>query len=1209
MANNKKIAKKPDPNMVQRRASDPKSSVWVTASAGTGKTKVLTDRVLRLMLEGSQPENILCVTFTNAAASVMKNRIREELELWATCSDTVLNTKLRKLTGRKASEKTIARARQLFAEYLDTPNGMKIQTIHSFCQSMLKRFPVETGIPPYFDVLDEQSAFEMLKQAQADILQQVQDEPDTKLADAVRRITPEVSEDDFMALMGEITYRRGELLSVFEQFGGDIEDPSATIQEIYKYLGIKEGSTGKNLRKALCSNAGIDNNRPDLDKLYLACDILTEGTKTDKEKATIIRDWLDGSLQDREEILQDYIKVFLTDKGEIRKRLTTKNTIAAQNILEKEANRIINGLEIIKTVNVARGTEALLTLASAILTSYREKKKAINALDYDDLIYKTLLFLEEDDGSAWALQKLDGDLKHILVDEAQDTNPDQWAIIAAITKEFFKSKNTKKKIKIEDRTMFVVGDEKQSIFSFQRADPKEFENRREFFKEQVTKAGGKWQHVKMEVTFRSSPAIMQVVDAVFKNDEAADGLRFNEDKDDEITHKPFRLGQGGEVKISPIVKSKGLAPLPAWPIPTEREESFDPAVEIAENIADEIKNLIDSGEKLKARGRAIVPSDIMILVRRRSRFVDDMIRALKKRDIPVAGADRISLREQISVMDLVAIGEFSQFPRDDYKLAVILKSPFIGLSDKELERIALNRKGTLWEALQEKGKTTKKYQNIVEYLKNTMKMVEEKRPYDFYAEFLMRPCPANKNSALFAIYSRLGFDAEDAIVEFMNSLERFERVNTPSMQGFLVWINAGKSEIKREIDGDSSNPKVRIMTIHSAKGLEAPIVIMPDTTTVPANNTRTRPKLLWPNDNRKIPLWVPRAELENKKFTEERLKIEKERDQEYRRLLYVAMTRAEDRLYVYGYQNSKNRPNNSWYDLIKNGVEENLKDEIEYLGEKGEIIKFNSPQTARPKDDGVRAHKKRRKSGVPAWARKIAPKAKSPVKKFTPSIAFKQTKNIANDNKINGKNIKTPFNMTAESKDQKIGNIVHHLLEYLPTLEDDNRKKAAKLYLSKPAWKLSLGEQERIYKQIDKIISDKDFGILFGKNSRAEVTIGGKIIRDGEEYLMTGNIDRLVVGEKTVWIVDYKNSKYIPKTVNDISKQYIAQMAAYREALKDIYPNKKIKCTLLWTREAKMQAVPDKMMDKICQDMKIKPRGNKNSRQTTSKNTNRNNPR
>ena len=1180
--------RKIDPNIVQRQASDPTQSVWVSASAGTGKTKVLTDRVLRLLLSGSKPENILCMTFTNAAASVMKTRIREVLSEWSTCSDRVLETKLKNMTGKKPDLKMRKRARQLLAEFLEAPGGMKIQTIHSFSQSLLRRFPIESGIPPYFNVLDDQTASELMRDAQAEVLNEVQKNPNTLLSQSVKMITPEVSEEDFIALIGEISYRRSELNKIFKNHGG-IEN---TIKAVYDYVEAPQDLTARKIRKQICSETGYNGNRPDLTGLKEAATLLSTGSASDQEKSAMIREWLEYP-EDRMDMYLDYIRVFLTSTDEPRKRMATKKCEEALPALEAEASRLLTGMEDIKTANVARGTESLLIFANAILEKYEERKKALNLLDYDDLIHGANDLLADQDTTSWVLRKLDGNLEHILVDEAQDTNPDQWKIVASIIHEFFHGAD---KPKGKKKTMFVVGDEKQSIFSFQRADPKIFNERRKYFEKEVTKAGGKWKSVDMGVTFRSSPAIMTAVDAVFANKKASDGLFF--DDDIEVTHDAFRQGQSGTVEIHPVITHKAPMPIEPWSLPLETTEEEDPAIEMAEKIADQVKEWLDSGEKLKARGRPISPADIMILVRRRSAFVDHVVRALKKRDVPVAGADRMSLREQIVVMDLVALAEFSLMPDDDFKLATVLKSPLVGLNDQELEDITLGRKGTLWEALEQKANKEKNehspYTKAYVYLSQMKEDALTKRPYDFYFQALMNDCPANEKSGIFALYSRLGFDAEDPLVEFMNAVERFEQSHSPILQGFLSWLEAGQAEVKREMSMDANNPKVHIMTIHGAKGLEAPIVFLADTTTIPSDNTRTRPKLLWPDGDRVVPLWVPRSDLENKKFIAERQKAEIERDREYRRLLYVALTRAADRLYVHGYQNKKNRSSECWYDLIKDGITENLKNDISLLDKDAKetttedeenIIQFHVPQTARAKNDGMKPVKKARRVGVPAWARNMPQSPGAPVKTFRPSDAGQKS---SNDNQIKKSvNVPSPLTQFNEHAGKKIGTIVHGLLEFIPNLPEKERKSATAAYLAKPGFGLYKKTQDDLSKQVLSVINNPEFAGLFGKNSRPEVNITGMIEQNGEKKKLSGQIDRLVITEKEVLIVDYKSNLKIPKTDEDIPDMYVTQMAAYRQALKEIYPDKKIKCLLLWTRESKMQEVPEKMMNKAVQVINI----------------------
>ena len=1197
---------KPDPNVVQRQASDPSASVWVTASAGTGKTKVLTDRVLRLMLSGSQPDQILCLTFTRAAASVMTNRIREELSAWATCDDATLEDRLTKLNGIAPDEDTTKRARQLFAEFLDAYGGMRIQTIHSFSQSLLRRFPIESGIPPYFDVMDEQTSSEMLREAQADVLRDVQRDPTTPLAKAVQMVTPEVPEDDFAAIIGDLTYRRGQLFTVFGQNGG----LEGTVANIYKYLNAPTGTDTATMMAQLNSNAGLNGEAPDIKALKEAADILAGGTPGDLEKAKVIKAWILHPAQ-REELFNDYVSVFLTQDREMRKRLTTKDTAAAQATMEKEAQRLIDGVESVATMNVARGTEALLRLTEAVLQKYTEKKRSLNLLDFDDLVYNANKMMKQDNAAGWVLQKLPGNLKHILVDEAQDTNPDQWELVASIAKEFFENPARKA---AKDNTLFVVGDEKQSIFSFQRADPKEFNLHKQFFADLVKNAGGRWREVEMEIAFRSSPAITRAVDAVFANPEAADGLFFEDEAaGKQVRHNPFRRGQAGVVEVHPVIRAEKVEDSPPWTLPLQMETKPDPSAEMADKIADQIKGWLDTGEQLQSRKRPINPSDIVILVRRRSAFVDNMVRALKKRNIPVAGADRMALREQIAVMDLVALGEALLFPKDDYKLACVMKSPIIGMTDQQLENLAVGRAGTLWDALKEKAedkKADKIYKTAFDYLSTLQKGMNAERPYEFYSTVLMNACPANGQSGLNAMYSRLGFEAEDPLVEFMNAVERFEKIHTPSLQGFLSWLEAGEAEVKREMNMNPETPRVHIMTVHGAKGLEAPIVILPDTTGLPEDNARARPKFLWPQGDRQVPLWVPRSDFENSTFIREREKAELERDREFRRLMYVAMTRAADRLYVYGAQNADRSSEKSWYSLIRKGLEENLKDEIEVLkpGDDGSVkslaasfrktakkatpaakaepaddnavLRFTVKQTARPQPDGLKPLGKAKTVGIPIWARTVPKADQTPVVKFRPS-EYKGS----NDNY----SAPSPLDAEKETYFRKLGTVVHELFEFLPSLPPEDREAAAKKHLAKPGWNLSVADQDVALKEVMKILNDPEFGGLFGPNSRAEVGITGLFDKGGITQMMSGQIDRLVVDDKTVLIIDFKNSVHIPKTTKDVQFKYVVQMAAYRLALQQVYPDKEVKCALLYTRQAKLVPLPTAELDAALKKIDLKP--------------------
>lgn len=1183
----KKKRERLDPNIAQRQASDPLSSVWVTASAGTGKTKVLTDRVLRLMLSGAAPDEILCLTFTRAGASVMTTRIREELSRWATCDDAELSTRLLKLQGRKPDEETTMRARRLFAEFLDSHGGMRVQTIHSFSQDLIRRFPIETGVPPYFDVMDDQTAVELLRESQADVLRQIRDEPDSPLARAVRMITPEVNEDDFAALIGELTYRRGQLISMLEKLGG-LED---AVDHVYAHLSAQKGYDSRTLNEKLNSDEGLYGLAPDIAGLNAAADILAGGSATDLERAKMIKAWILHP-ERRVEFFWDYASVFLTADFDLRKRLTTKASAGAEDALRREGRRLIEGIEVVSTMNVARGTESILRLTTAILEKYKAKKRAANLLDYDDLIHSANVMMEQDNASAWVLQKLPGNLRHILVDEAQDTNPDQWKLVTAIAGEFFRQGG-------KGRTIFVVGDEKQSIFSFQRANPREFGRQKKLFADMVEKGGGKWREVDLEIAFRSSPAITRAVDAVFAEAAASDGLFFEDAAiEKQVRHSAFRRGQAGLVEVHPVIRVDKPEELQPWSLPLQMENASDPDVMLAEDIADKIEGWLESGEKLASRNRAISPDDIMILVRRRSSFVDDMVRALKKRDVPVAGADRMSLREQIVVMDLVALGEVLLFPRDDYKLACVLKSPLIGMTDAQLESIAATRTGDLWTALEtkaaEKG-AAPVYAKALEWMNALRDNLNAERPYEFYSSILMNACPANERSGLNALYGRLGFEAEDPLVEFLNAVEKFEKNHAPSLQGFLSWLDAGEAEVKREITLNPESPRVHIMTVHGAKGLEAPVVILPDTTGLPSDNARARPRFLWPDDTRDVPLWVPRSDLENSTFRFEREKAEKERDREFRRLLYVAMTRAADRLYVFGADNAEKTPDDSWYSLIRKGLMKNLADDIVQVmpanddnNENGaeeepqadKIIRFEVAQTARPVADGVKVKGKLKVVGVPAWAKTDPPVQKQANGRFKPSEYKAMNDNYA---------AASPLRERSETFYKNLGTAVHQLLEFLPALPEADRAEAARRHLAKPVWKLEEKDQKETLDQVLGVLNHPHFGALFGAKARAEVSITGQFNRAGQVQTMSGQIDRLVVDDKYVTIVDFKNSVNVPDSIEAVPFKYIVQMAAYKLALSQIYPDKKVRCALLWTRKAKLMPVPDDRIEGALKKLDLRP--------------------
>ncbi|HEX6092168.1 MAG TPA: UvrD-helicase domain-containing protein, partial [Dongiaceae bacterium] len=671
----------------QRSATNPESSAWVAASAGSGKTKVLTDRVLRLLLDGTTPQHMLCLTFTKAAAAEMSVRIAEQLEKWTSQSDKELNKSLLELIGRGASDEMRRRARQLFARVLDAPGGMKIQTIHAFCQSVLKRFPLEAGIAPHFQVLDERSAAELFIDAREEVLGRARGE--AGLGAALRQVTRHVNETDFVALMQDLAKKRGRLLEM-TGLPGALEE---TIARLNRRLGVGENEAVESLIAAACRDNSFDGAL-----LRRALAALANGAKTDIERSEQIATWLAGDENERVAGLKEYSFAYLTKTDRsLRSRLATEKIASANpglvEGLAREGNRLLSLFARCNAITLARATAGLLQMAGAMIAAYEQRKSTRAMLDYEDLIMGMVKLLSREGVAPWVLYKLDGGLNHILIDEAQDTSPEQWQVISAIAEEFFAGEGASQ----QRRTIFAVGDEKQSIFSFQGADPREFARMRLHFDQRVRAAKQNLQTVLLNISFRSARPVLEAVNAVFGIEAARAGV---------VTggawpeHETSRDGQAGLVELwPPVAPAEGEEPLP-WDLPLEPRPGDSPRQRLALYIAAFIADMIGRGEKLGSQNRAVTAGDFLVLVRRRNAFVDELIRALKSRGVAVAGIDRLVLTEHIAVMDLMALGQFLLLPGDDLTLATVLKCPLLNFTEEALFDLAYERgKQSLWSVL------------------------------------------------------------------------------------------------------------------------------------------------------------------------------------------------------------------------------------------------------------------------------------------------------------------------------------------------------------------------------------------------------------------------------------------------------------------------------------------------------------------------------
>ncbi len=1153
----------------QRLATAPDQSAWVEANAGTGKTKVLTDRVTRLLLDRVKPERILCLTFTKAAAAEMRNRLATQLGRWAMSDDAKLDETIEKLIDRKPEPAERIVARRLFARVLDAPGGINILTIHAFCQALLKRFPLEAGVAPGFEVLDEAEALTLLRHAQDEQMEALAGrEAPQELVDALASVAGRISITEYAELMTKLLGDRAWLLSRIGNEAGLQRVRTALAAE----MGCSPDDTADKLRADACLETAFD-----VAALRTAVAALRRGGKKDVERAGLIAEWLAAG-EDRPRLLARYAEAFFTDKGEILKRLATKAAIQAmpdiEDVLEREAVRVGLARDRINGAALVERTVALLRLGRDLAGRYTHAKRRRAALDYDDLIVTTRRLLESAESAAWVLYKLDGGIDHVLVDEAQDTNPDQWEVIRRLTEEFFVGQGAVER----SRTVFAVGDIKQSIFGFQRADPRKLREMREWFAGRIRRAEQKFQPVDLNVSFRSTPAVLDAVDWVFGENDAAHGVADPGD----VYHLPSRKDEPGRVEL--------------WPLVSASEDEIDttgvtggvtgpkglaapPHQRLARLIAVHAKGLI--GNERRARdGELLHAGHFMVLVRRRNEFVTALVRELKREGVEVAGVDRLNLGEELAIQDLLAMARFVLLPQDDLNLAALLKSPLIGLGEDELFTLAWKRPGHLWRALRERAGELS-YAAAYRRLSGWLRRADYVTPFDFFATALG---PEGDRARLL---ERLGHEAADPIDELLARALQYQQSEGHSLQGFLRWFEAGGGEIKRDLD-QNRRREVRILTVHASKGLQAPIVYLPDTTRVPRDVER-----LLAGADGETRLWVPRADDANEAARIWRGETRDRALQEQNRLLYVAMTRAEDRLYVGGWFGARKPDRGCWYERIEAGLRASGDAEIspDSAQPRGRAQSRAFDFTALPQMGsdgwegegyeltntgtiGVREQTELAlgtAEPLQPWARRPAPTEPDPPTPLAPSQPLP-------DEALARSRAFSPL-APSDPRRWKRGQLLHELLRHLPATPPAERREAARRFLAQAAHRLA---DEEIASWSDEALAVTEapaHAALFAESSRAEVPLTGTVRTRRGTFTVSGQVDRLAVSEREVLIVDYKTNRPPPEAAAQVALAYRRQLALYRALLAEIYPGRTVRAFLLWTAVPLLMEIDAKTLD------------------------------
>lgn len=1195
-----------DATALQRAAADPDYCVFVEANAGSGKTRVLVDRVARLLLRGAAPEKILCVTFTKAAAGEMQTRLFRKLGEWSTLPDHALGAELAALDPDVFGDRErLAQARRLFARALETPGGLKIQTLHAYCERLLRQFPLEAGLPPGFETQEEAEAKRLQLECLKTLYARAEADPSGAEARAVATLLDSVGPSAPETLAQFVMSKRHGFVRTLEEAGS----AQALMDRASTALGVPAGLT----EAAAKADGWLEVDKGALEAAHSA--LASSSAVSDLDMAGLLETALTAAHIHPVRAFDAYCSFLLTGTGAFRKRFFTKKageTYAILRTLFGEEGSEIHRMrdEVLPRVRAARTntlTRAGIYLASELVTLYGERLRGRRKADFSDLVDRARALLSDSEAKDWTLYKLDRGLQHVLVDEAQDTAPGQWAVVEALTEEFFAGAGSEGHD--QARTVFCVGDEKQSIYSFQDADPRLFIAQGLHLHARCEEAGIGFRRPPLDVSFRSSAEVLHAVDLAFKAEEAALSAPERKDMTGRLEHKllmadpeTLRLRQpiafhryGGHraarahtpgcVEIWPPV------PKPETPEedsidlkPVDDTERSDSARnQLAEAVAQEISDILARGDRVWEEGkphwraRPAGPGDILVLVRKRGGLFEEIIRRLKLKDVKVAGADRMTLTDQLVVEDLLSLARFALLPEDDLSLAEILKSPAfhaIGaapvIDDDALFDLTRQSEARLWDKL--RGSDDPRFAEAREALDRARARVDADAPYAFFSSFL-NEASVTGESRLARVYARLGEEARDPVEEFLNRALAHEREGAPSLARFVAAMQSEASEIKREQEG--AGGQVRVMTVHGAKGLEAPIVFLPDTTQL----SKSRGGALFEHGEAGL-IWAPDAKdappLVEALQQEDQLKDEGE----YVRLLYVALTRARDRLVVCGHthgQGGKIDPG-SWLDrLTHDWAGEGWQEAQTAIHAVADRYGWQAPPARRygeaPPALGRAETEERAAPSLPDWARQAAPEEPRTPRSVAPSRLVDEEESGFAPATL------SPLAPGGQARFRR-GALIHKLLQTLPDLPPERREASARRYLESQA-ELNEDQRAEILAETLAVLCDARFAPIFGPGSRAEVAITGKAPDLPAGVTVNGQIDRLVVTDSEVLIVDYKTNRPPPTDPRAVAPVYLGQMAAYRALLRVLHPGKPVRCALLWTDAPRLMELPDPLLDAV----------------------------
>ena len=1145
----------------QYASSNPENSAWVSANAGSGKTHVLTQRVIRLMLAGNAPDKILCLTFTKAAAANMKNRVFSTLSQWTMLEDAHLDQEIFNTTNQKATVKLRRRARQLFALALDTPGGLKIQTIHAFCESLLHQFPLEANVPGHFEALQEIEQANMLSLARTQVLSGDQSEAAQHYAALIPFATDSTIENGLNAIIS----MRQDFLN---WINGGVE---AALSKLYDKLGVSTGDTTESIHKEV--NQAILANFKDIPTITAIA--ASSSKPTDLAVAEAFQILVEN--KDPEKAFEQVRAVLLTKSDTPRKSMVTafvkKELPDAEDTLGAIASCIMQGLDKIKALQLLKNSYHIFKIGAAVLELYENMKRQRGVIDFDDQIEKCAILLTRADIRDWIRYRLDRGIDHLLVDEAQDTSPKQWEIINAITGDF----HTGETAANINRTVFVVGDEKQSIFSFQGAEPSEFDRQRKRLEKNVLSADKQFHSGQLDLSFRSTQDVLHAVDEVFSHPENLIGLTQSGNRP---AHDAIRNNHPGEVQVWPLFVQEQIEQTESWLDPVDKKPADDPAVLLADKISNSIEEWV--GTTLPGMEEPLKFGDILVLVRKRDRFITAFTRTMKDKGLAIAGADRLTLTDHIAVEDLLAIGRVVLLPQDNLSLACVLKGVFFNISEDILFKLAYERDElSLYDKIVKiaSDDTHPQFEISATILKQLNVMFSISRAssvFDFYA-YLLGKLEGRKK-----ILGRLGMEAEDVLDSFLDEALSFTNDRNGGLETFITELTNAEPVIKREVELDRD--EVRILTVHSSKGLEARVVFLIDHCSA-AWSEKHRPEILTIENkpNQSGFLWLTSKEQHVSATVDSTTLISEAAEAEYRRLLYVGMTRAADRLVICGFRGVREPNYPYWHNMVETTLHESSTKILNDAGDVTGLRWVSKEQPAiKPKTSEDNIVGSININAVPDWL--LTPAKSDPPlpRPLTPSGAYA----LIDRENLSGEALQFDTKAEVNSIAIQKGNATHKLFEVLPDVKPEDRLVLAKDYVEKSCPALSAMQRDEIIKSVFNVFSDERFKIFFEGEGQAEVSLAGRLDIKSGSMLVTGQIDRLIVSDNQVTILDYKTNRQVPSNLQETPEEYITQLALYRDLVARIYKDKTITSALLWTQTPELMVIPEETLDTALEAIK-----------------------